>query len=56
MNPSLKYFFFFFFGGGGGGGVNRQTDRPEPICPFNFFEIGGITMNKCSMKLGHNNE
>ena len=29
-------------------GGNRQRNRPKPICPFNFFEIGSITMNKCT--------
>ena len=57
------YFFYneskskkkIFFGGGGGGGgreggrgeVDGQMNRPKPICPFNFFEVGGITINKC---------
>ena len=32
-----------------GGGVDgRQTNRPKQICPFNFFEVGSITMNKCT--------
>ena len=22
--------------------TNRPTDRPKPICPLNFFEVGGI--------------
>ena len=22
--------------------TDRQTDRPKPICPLNFFEVGGI--------------
>ena len=44
-NPNLK---FFFFGGGEGGrvvggGVDGRTDEPA-----NFFEAGGITMNKCT--------
>ena len=26
--------------------MDRQKNRPKPICPFNFFEVGGITMNK----------
>ena len=37
-NPNLKKI--------GEGGRGRWTDRPKPICPFNFFEVGGITMNK----------
>ena len=28
--------------------MDRQTNRPKPICPFNFFEVGGLTMNKCT--------
>ena len=37
---------------GGGGGGARVSDgwtdeQAKPICPFNFFEVGGITMNKC---------
>ena len=44
--------FFIFFGGGEWGGgmgyMDGQTNRPKPICPFNFFEVGGITMNKCT--------
>ena len=43
-NPNLKKDFFFFFGGGGEG-MDGQTNRPKPICPFNFFEVGGITMH-----------
>ena len=50
------FFFFFFFGGGGAkvsvffykesnGLTDRQTDRPKPIRPFNFFEVGCITMH-----------
>ena len=42
-------FFFFFFLGGGGGGVDGRTDEhAKPICPFNFFKVGGITMHKCT--------
>ena len=26
--------------------MDGQTNRPKPICLFNFFEVGGITMNK----------
>ena len=29
----------------GGGVMDGQTNRPKPICPFNFFEAGGITMH-----------
>ena len=60
--PNLKNFFFFFFSfcfvmfewgvGGGREGVRGlmegQTNRPKPLCPFNFFEIGGMTMHKCT--------
>ena len=28
--------------------MDGQMNRPKPICPFNFFEVGGITMNKCA--------
>ena len=43
-------------GGGGGGGkgvkeeglLDGQTNTPEPIRPFNFFEVGGITMHYCT--------
>ena len=28
------------------GRTDGQTDRPKPICPLNFFEVGG-------KKLGH---
>ena len=24
------------------GRTDRQTDWPKPICPLNFFEVGGI--------------
>ena len=24
--------------------MNGQRNNPKPICPFNFFEVGGITM------------
>ena len=43
-----------FLGGGGGGGgaggegggqMDGQSNRPKPIRPFNFFEVGGITMH-----------
>ena len=30
------------------GDMDRQTNRPKPICPFNFFEVGGLTMAKCT--------
>ena len=29
-----------FFGRGGGGEMDRQTNRPNLITPFNFFEAG----------------
>ena len=44
-NPNLKGKNFFFFGVGY---MDGQTNRPKPICPFNCFDIGGITMNKCT--------
>ena len=28
--------------------MDGQTSRPIPIYPFNFFEVGGITMHKCT--------
>ena len=56
-----KHFFERGGGGGGEGGgarvsdffftknpnfkKNGQTNRPNPICPFNFFEVGGMTMH-----------
>ena len=54
-DPNLIFFFFFFFLGGEEGedgerwGVlmDGYTNRPKPICPFNFFVVGGITMHKC---------
>ena len=49
-NPNLKqniFFAFFFFKGGGGRcrQVDGQTNRHKPICPFNFFKVGGIMMH-----------
>ena len=35
----------------GGGGGDKWTDRPKPISPFNFFEVGGITMHKCTSSI-----
>ena len=26
--------------------MDWQMNRPKPICPFNFFKVGGITMHK----------
>ena len=26
-----------------GSWTDRRTDNPKPICPVNFFEVGGIT-------------
>ena len=44
-----KKTFFFLGGGGGGGGVDGRTDKQaQSICSFNFFEIEGITMHKCT--------
>ena len=45
-NPNLKKKKYFFLEGEGE--MDRQTTRPKPICPFNFFEVGGITINKCT--------
>ena len=28
--------------------MDGQTNRPKQICPFNFFKVGGIIMNKCT--------
>ena len=28
--------------------MDGQTNRPKPICPVDFFEVGGITVNKCA--------
>ena len=45
------FFCFFFLRGGcgrgrrGGGLTDGQTYRPKPICPFNFFDVGGVTMH-----------
>ena len=44
-SKSKKTFFFFFFSRGGGGVLGEgymdgQTNRPKPICPFNFFVVG----------------
>ena len=39
-SKSKKKTFFFcgvVGGGGGGGKTDGQTNRPKPICPFNFF-------------------
>ena len=48
-SKSMKKNFFLFFGGGRGRWtLDRQTNRPKPICSFNFFEAGGITMHKCT--------
>ena len=29
--------------------MDGQVNRPKPICPSNFFEVWGITMNKRAM-------
>ena len=29
-------------------GMDGQTNRPKPNCSFNFFEVGDITMHKCT--------
>ena len=28
--------------------MDQQSNWPKPICPFNFFEVGGITMLNCT--------
>ena len=28
--------------------MDGQTNRLKSICSFNFFEVGGITMTKCT--------
>ena len=51
MNLNPKNFFFFFARGWGEVvGATRESEffTKEPICPFNFFEVGGMTMNKCT--------
>ena len=47
-----KKFFGGLRGGGvaGGGGLGGEVDgwtdeQPKPICPFNFFEVGGTTIH-----------
>ena len=35
-----------FFWGGVAWRIDGQTNRPKPICPFNFFEVGGKSMLK----------
>ena len=32
-------------GGRGEGKMDGQTNKPKPICLFNFFKVGGITMH-----------
>ena len=31
--------------GWGRGQMDGQINRPKPIFPFNFFEVGGVTMH-----------
>ena len=39
---------FYFWGEGEGVGVDGWTDdQAQTNLPFNFFDVGGITMNKC---------
>ena len=49
-SKSNTIFFLFFgeVGGGEGRWMDGQTNRSKLICPFNFFEVGGITMHKCT--------
>ena len=30
--------------------MDGQSNGPEPICPFNFFEVGGITVQVMALK------
>ena len=50
-NPNLKR-KKIWRGGGGGGEVGpdgrSENTGPQQICPFNFFEVGGLTMIKCT--------
>ena len=57
-NPNPKTIFFFGggsgvgwgagWGGGVGEGIDGWTDeQAKPICPFNFFEVRGITNHLC---------
>ena len=32
--------------------TDGQTDRPKPICPLNFFEVGGIIKQYGKLKVG----
>ena len=34
--------------------MDRRTDRPKPICPLNFFEVGGIKTISKSFKMDLN--
>ena len=46
--------------GGGGEGkmdgqkMDGQMNRPKLICPFNFFEVGDITMHSCTNYVSDN--
>ena len=31
--------------GAGDGSMDGQRNSPKPICPFTFFDVGGITMH-----------
>ena len=48
-NPNLKK-KIIGGGGGGGWGGGRWTDskQAQTNLPFNFFEVGGITMHLCT--------
>ena len=34
--------------------TDGRTNNPEAICPFNFFEVGGITKGHKSIKMTRN--
>ena len=47
-NPNLKKIWGAGGGGGGGGVDGWSGEQAKQICPFNFFQDGGITMHKCT--------
>ena len=34
--------------------TDRRTDRPKPICPLSFFEVGGHSLDKTNMTTHRN--